>query len=84
MNTVSESLDHVRRTVDLEAELHRAGFRPGVPPHLTLWAKTVDQGICRDADCSVCGNHGLLYRPHFNGSAYRVIASCPCGYSEEM
>lgn len=76
--------DVIQRTIDLETELRRSGFNPGCPPGLKVDTKRIDQDICRETECGGCGRQGLLYRPYHKEANYRILASCPCGHSEEM
>jgi hypothetical protein len=44
----------------------------------------VDERLCKRLKCPNCRRVGLAYRPHTDGTRYRVVALCECcGHAEE-
>jgi hypothetical protein len=70
---------------DLERQLRREGFAPGLPGHVSEATVRTDKAICRRVRCPGCGRRGLEYGPWHSRRNYRVLATCPaCECTEEL
>lgn len=72
---------------ELHAALARAGYVPGLPPHVSPETQREDLQACRRMRCHGCRARGLAYIPYRNqhGRGYRVLARCPaCGGAAEV
>lgn len=62
-----------------------SGYRPGAPPPTPLGGPEIDEEVCQQATCAVCGTTGLEYAPFIAPRSYRAFAVCPaCGHAEEF
>jgi hypothetical protein len=59
------------------------GFSPGLPPlSPPAWAE-IDAQMCAEMRCP-CGRTGLTYKPMRRGMRLKGVASCVCGFAEEV
>jgi hypothetical protein len=70
---------------DLERQLRREGFTPGLPGHITEATVRTDKATCRRMSCPGCERPSLEYGPWQSGRRYRALATCPaCDCAEEV
>src|SRR5262245_48643299 len=71
---------------ELVEQLESEGFRPGLPPVLSLRSQHADKLACRLMQCGACGHTGLDWAPFRNTSGeYRAVGRCPvCDSCEEI
>ena len=82
--TGASTLGLVSTAQALAATLGRHGYTPGVPEHLTDFARRVDAALVQALRCPHCQGR-LRYHPYRQGTRYRVLAACvTCGYGEEF
>jgi hypothetical protein len=69
---------------DLERQVRREGFAPGLPHNITEATVRTDKAAYRRMRCPGCGRKRMEFYPWHRGRAYRVLAGCSeCGAAEE-
>jgi hypothetical protein len=77
--------DIIEVVPSLEDELMTAGWRPGIPRHLTRLTQRLDAWVCRLLKCPQCLRRGMENRPWHRDRRYRIIAECSwCRTQVEM
>jgi hypothetical protein len=70
---------------EIDADLARCCWTPGLPAHITPATARIDREACAEARCERCGQQGLLYAPCGRTAGprpqYGFHAICPgCGW----
>ena len=83
------ALERVATAAEIVLALERDGFVAGSPVHLQSWARHIDEDVCTQEICPLCGRKGMKYRPFHRGVGlgfqYRAVCECPaCAHGYEL